>query len=210
MTLDTKLQALPGTSLRSLVKGYLLSHQMEGSSPHTVAYYKGILSRFIWYGGQEGWPDDTRLLTQWQIREFLGYVGGEVNRWAVKGNGSESSSRRASPRTVHHYYRALTAFFNWVVREGFLAESPMAKVRVAKPKHKVIKPYTLGQIERTGYPLPMRNTLVPQVGHTPCVAGLPFFKVTDFGFLISFFARHFMQYACIRTPFYSSLPMRGL
>jgi len=56
MTLDTKLQALPGTSLRSLVKGYLLSHQMEGSSPHTVAYYKGILSRFLWYAEREGWP----------------------------------------------------------------------------------------------------------------------------------------------------------
>jgi hypothetical protein len=45
----------------------------------------------------------------------------------------------------------------------------------------------------------MRNTLVPQTGHSPCVAGLPFFKVMDFGFLISLFARHFMQYACILT-----------
>jgi len=43
----------------------------------------------------------------------------------------------------------------------------------------------------------MRNTLVPQVGHSPWVAGLPFFKVMDLGFLISLFARHFMQYASI-------------
>jgi site-specific recombinase XerD len=34
------------------------------------------------------------------------------------------------------------------VREGFLAESPMAKVKVGKPKRKLIKPYTIGQIER--------------------------------------------------------------
>jgi hypothetical protein len=45
------------------------------------------------------------------------------------------------------------------------------------------------------YPLPMRNTLVPQLGQTPWVAGLLFFKTTDLGFLISTFLRHFMQYA---------------
>jgi hypothetical protein len=47
------------------------------------------------------------------------------------------------------------------------------------------------------YFLPMRDTLVPQTGQTPCVAGRPFFKVTALGFLISLFARHFMQYASI-------------
>jgi len=36
----------------------------------------------------------------------------------------------------------------WVVQEGFISESPMVKVKVAKPKRKVIKPYTLGQVER--------------------------------------------------------------
>lgn len=135
-------------TLKSLVHRYIRAHQMVGSSPHTVAYYKGILSRFLWYAEQVGWSDNSRFLTEWQIREFLGYVGREVNRWAVRGNGAESSCHRASPRTVHHYYRALTAFFNWVMREGFLTKSPMSKVKVAKPKSKVIRPYTQEQIER--------------------------------------------------------------
>jgi len=139
---QAKFQAPLGTSLKSLVRGYVLTHQTEGRSPHTVAYYRGILNRFLWYAGRESWPDDPQLITEWDIRKFLGYVGGEVNRWGVAGNGSESSSRKAAPRTVHHYYRALHAFFNWVVREGFLNESPMAKVKVAKPKRKVIKPYS--------------------------------------------------------------------
>jgi hypothetical protein len=39
----------------------------------------------------------------------------------------------------------------------------------------------------------MRNTLVPQVGQTPWVAGLLFFKVTALAFLISTFFLHFMQ-----------------
>jgi hypothetical protein len=43
--------------------------------------------------------------------------------------------------------------------------------------------------------LPILNTLVPQVGQVPWVAGFLFFKVTSLGFLISFFARHLTQYA---------------
>jgi hypothetical protein len=39
--------------------------------------------------------------------------------------------------------------------------------------------------------------LVPQSGHVPSLAGLPFFIVTAFGSFISFFALHFMQYPSI-------------
>jgi len=101
----------------------------------------------LWYAEQENWSDDARLLTKWHVREFLGYVGGEVNRWGVAGNGSESSSSKASPRTVHHYYRALHSFFIWAVKEGFLADNPVAAVKVAKPKRRVIKPYSLSEIQ---------------------------------------------------------------
>ena len=48
----------------------------------------------------------------------------------------------------------------------------------------------------------MRNTLVPQTGHTPRVAGRPFLRVIFVGFFISLFARHLKQYACtIATSF---------
>ena len=41
----------------------------------------------------------------------------------------------------------------------------------------------------------MRNTFVPQTGHVPCVAGLPFFRVTLVAFWIFRFALHLKQYA---------------
>ena len=47
----------------------------------------------------------------------------------------------------------------------------------------------------SGYALPMRKTLVPQLGQTPLTAGLPFLSVTFVGFLISICALHFTQYA---------------
>ena len=46
----------------------------------------------------------------------------------------------------------------------------------------------------------MRNIFVPQLGQTPWVAGLPFFMVIALASFISFFARHFTQYACIICP----------
>lgn len=135
-------------SIESLVKGYLLSHRTQGSSPHTVKYYSGILTRFLWFASRVGWPLDARLIDEWHIREFLGYVGLEPKRWERSGNGSESSSHKASPRTIHHYYRALHAFFGWAVREGFLESNPVAKVRISKPKPRVIRPYSSDQIRR--------------------------------------------------------------
>lgn len=148
MVVSIKLEAPLGTSFKSLVKGYLLTHQTEGSSHHTIEYYRGILTRFLWYAEMRGWSDDARLLSEWHIREFLGYVGTESKRWSKKGIGAESSSHNASPRTVHHYYSTLRAFFNWTVREGLLPSSPLAKVKVAKSKAKVIRPYSLDQIRK--------------------------------------------------------------
>jgi hypothetical protein len=43
------------------------------------------------------------------------------------------------------------------------------------------------------YALTILTIFVPQTGHTPCTAGLPFFNVTLCSFRISRFARHFMQ-----------------
>jgi hypothetical protein len=42
---------------------------------------------------------------------------------------------------------------------------------------------------------PILKSLVEQSGQTPWTAGRPFFMVTCDGFLISFFALHFTQYA---------------
>ncbi len=49
---------------------------------------------------------------------------------------------------MHHYFVVLANFFGCVVREGFLKDSPTAKIKVAKPKAKVIKTYTYEEINR--------------------------------------------------------------
>jgi hypothetical protein len=81
------------------------------------------------------------MLSEWDIRDFLGYVANETNRWGLEGNGSEPARRKLTHTAVHHYFVYLANSFGWVVREGFLSESPTAKIEVAKPKDKVIKRY---------------------------------------------------------------------
>lgn len=148
MAASIKPEVLPGVSLKSLVKGFVLTKQTEGKSPRTVEYYQENLRRFLWYAERQGWSDDIRFLTEWQIREFLGYVGNETHRWGLEGNGSETSQRKASHSTVRHYFVVLSCLFNWLTQEGFLQENPMVKIKVAKPRPKVITPYSSDEIKR--------------------------------------------------------------
>jgi len=114
----------------------------------TLEYYRDNLRRFLWYARERGWTDDARLLTEWEIREFLGYVSAETQRWGREGNGAETSYHKVSHSTLRHYFVVLSCFFNWVVREGFLEQNPMGGIKVAKPKPKVITPYDTEEIRR--------------------------------------------------------------
>jgi site-specific recombinase XerD len=148
MVIALRPAILLGTSLRSLVDGFVLTKQTEGKSPRTVEFYSENLKRFLWYVNSQDWPADIRMLTQWHIRDFLGYVANEECRWGLMGNGSETSKSKVSYTTVHHYFVVIANFFGWVVSEGFLEESPTAKIKIAKPKEKVIKPYSQEEIMR--------------------------------------------------------------
>ena len=130
------------TSVRSLTKGFILTQRTDCKSPRTIEYYESNLRRFLWYADQQEWPDEVRLINEWHIREFLGYVSGEGNRWGLQGNGSESSRPKATYCTVHHYYCVLKAFFNWCVREGFITESPVAKIKLRNPRLNVVQPFS--------------------------------------------------------------------
>jgi len=138
----------PGSSLKSLINGFVLTKQTDGKSPRTVEFYSENLRRFLWYSLEKQWPDDIRMISEWDIRDFLGYVANETHRWGLVGKGSEPAQRKVSHATVHHYFVVLANFFGWVVREGFLTEDPTSKIKVAKTKNKVIKPYIQEEISR--------------------------------------------------------------
>jgi integrase/recombinase XerC len=142
MVLSTGLQVPSGTSINSLIKGFILTQRTDYKSPRTVDYYASNLRRFLWYANEQKWPDEIRMLTEWHIREFLEYVGEKGHRWGLKGNGSETSREKATYCTVQHYYCVLKSFFNWCLREGYVTDSPIAKIKMKNPKLNVVQPYS--------------------------------------------------------------------
>jgi hypothetical protein len=82
MVVSVGSQASISTSIGSLVKGFILTQRTDYKSPRTVEYYASNLRRFLWYANQQKWPDDVHMITEWHIREFLEYVGGEGHRRA--------------------------------------------------------------------------------------------------------------------------------
>ncbi len=135
------------TSIRDLVRGFILTKTTEGKSLHTIRYYEQIFRGFLWYIEQCKLPEYTKHLDEWHIRAFLGYVASDTDRWGLCRSQAGSSRRQASQSTLHHYYRAIKHFFNWAVEEAYLKVNPAAKIKVARPKPKVIKPPTESQIQ---------------------------------------------------------------
>lgn len=148
MVVSLRSQAIVNTSVESLIKGFILTQRTDCKSPRTIEYYQTNLRRFMWYAHQNDYPDDVRMISEWHIREFLAYTGEAGNRWGLKGNGSESSRPQAKYSTVHHYYCVLKAFFNWCVREDFIPESPLVKIKLKNPKLNVVQPYSSNEIKK--------------------------------------------------------------
>ena len=74
MVVSIRSQAPVGTSVQSLVKGFVLTQRTDYKSLRTIEYYESNLRRFLWYANQQEWPDDVRLITEWHIREFIIYL----------------------------------------------------------------------------------------------------------------------------------------
>src|SRR5579883_3068601 len=70
-----------------------------------------------------------------------------------------------------------------------------ARGKPAEPSVRLMAPRAPGASGQAVSDAPILFIVVPQTGHFPWTAGLPFFMVTCLACVISRFARHFTQYA---------------
>lgn len=56
--------------------------------------------------------------------------------------------QRCKPVSVHGYYGCVCRFFNWLVQEGILKESPMVRMRPPKYPKELVKPFKVEDINR--------------------------------------------------------------
>jgi len=123
--LNTALEALlSGKSLSQVARNYLISCKVEGKSKRTIEVYSWVLTRF----SQNFIPETA---TASEVRLFLSLIQDEGKK----------------PSSVHIFYRSLKTFYNWLVREGLIKESPMVNIRSPRIPKILIHPFSEQDIE---------------------------------------------------------------
>jgi len=97
---------------RLLVLSYRRHLLAENKAPRTIQTYLEALRRFSEYLAAQGMPIDPTLVTREHVEAFVADL-----------------LTRHKAATAANRYRALQTFFRWMVEEGEIATSPMAKMR---------------------------------------------------------------------------------
>ena len=131
-------------TLSNLIQNFLLSRQHL--RPKTLRYYRTCLDNLQWYAQKNGWPTDAGDVTRDHIRAFLAYIETERNRWGYT-DISRSSSRQASPATVHHYGRVVKILFNWAEEEECLDKNLIRRLKLRSPGYKDVEPHSDEEVQ---------------------------------------------------------------
>jgi integrase len=91
-------------------------------SPATLAFYS-CLDRFAWWVAHTARPPDPAQLSANDLQAFFVYARDTTPRW---GSSRPNAARPLSVSALKSYWRALRAFFAWLVLEGSLPSSPFA------------------------------------------------------------------------------------
>ena len=100
---------------RLLLDSFLRALRAENLSKRTLETYGESVGQFISFLANKGISLDPTHITREHIEDF---ITGLLNKW--------------KPATANNRYRALNRYFNWLVDEGEITESPMQKMKPPK------------------------------------------------------------------------------
>ena len=92
----------------------------QNVSPNTVAAYTSAVEQFADFLFAEGLPTDVANIRGQHVEAFIAWMLD-----ATKPDGS----RRWKPATANNRFRGCQRFFNWLVDEGEIKASPMARMK---------------------------------------------------------------------------------
>lgn len=134
---DTKLGHLntldiitSDTTLQGQLRIFLLSCKVNELSPRTIDDYSQKVGAFVLFCQSQG-VKEPQGVTPNHVRVFL-----LVLRERIKAS------------SVHDYYGCVCRFFNWLVQEGILEDSPMEKMHPPRVPKQVIQPFSQDDIRR--------------------------------------------------------------
>ena len=113
-----------------LLDSFLRTLRAENLSPHTLGTYKQSVSQFINFLAQKGTTVAPAEISREQVEDFITEL-----------------LNKSKPATANTRYRALNRYFNWLVEEGEIKESPMAKMKPPKIPEQPPEVFTLNDIK---------------------------------------------------------------
>ena len=132
---------MPLTELQKYADGWLISCEISQHSAATLANRRLILKNLVWFLNRRNLSECGVM----ELRQFLAYLNtghkDAGGRW-----GNPQQTKPVKPRTVKDYHSCLRTLFNWIVAEGGLDVSPMARIPVPVDRPDTIQPFTEQQI----------------------------------------------------------------
>ena len=132
------------TTLPVLIDLFVATKEIEGKSPKTIRWYRGMLRAFSEFLGETATIGD---LTLDNARAFVASLRGRSVRY-------ENHPRRVpedgglSPSTIHAYVRCLKVLGSWLEDEGLTAANPFGRLKRPKLPKPVIEILTDDEINR--------------------------------------------------------------
>jgi site-specific recombinase XerD len=105
-------QAAVSPAFAALLTSWRRHLTAENKAPRTLQTYSEALTLFGRFLVDHGMPTDPTVISREHIEEFIAQL-----------------LTRFKPATASNRYRALGTFFRWLVEEGEIPASPMAKMR---------------------------------------------------------------------------------
>jgi len=118
------------TTLHGQLKIFLLSCKVNELSSRTIDDYAQKIGAFVAFCYSQGVKEPGDV-TPNHIRVFLLVL-----------------RERIKPSSIHDYYGCVNRFFNWLIEEGILDQSPFARMRPPRVPKQVIQPFSQEDIRR--------------------------------------------------------------
>ena len=117
-------------SLKNNLQLFLLTCQVNSLSPRTIDDYSQKIGYFVAFCETQEIRSPREVHAN-HIRLFLLGI-----------------QQRCKPRSARGYYGTVCRFFNWLVEEGTIKESPMKRMKPPKIPRDIIKPFSPDDINR--------------------------------------------------------------
>ncbi len=129
------------SALARHARGWILDCEARQLAKRTLEARRDLVAKLTWFLQDQ----EAEVCGAMELRAFLAYVGNghedPRGRW-----GHPQNTRPVRPRTVHTYHLNLTTLFSWLVEEGAIEVSPMARIKPPVHRSDQVQPFKAAQV----------------------------------------------------------------